>query len=275
MNRVLITGTKGFIGNALKKRFLNDEHVSDIVEINEDIFENSWWKEAFFNIMEAEVPDVVFHVGACSDTLETDVNYMMTRNFESTRIIADWCRRNEVPLIYSSSAASYGINGLHPANLYGWSKYVAENCVIANNGVALRYFNVYGPGEEHKGKMASVVYQMHLKHLEGEVVKLFPRNPLRDFVYIDDVVEANIVAWDKWASARGKFYDVASFDARSFEDAMKIMEIPFEYHEESAIPEGYQFFTCGNPQKKMEGWAPKFTLETGLKAYKNYLLQDR
>ena len=120
--------------------------------------------------------DAVFHVGACSDTLETNVDYMMTRNYESTKIIMDWCVKNNKPMIYSSSAANYGTNNLYPSNLYGWSKYVGEGYVISNGGIALRYFNVYGPGEEDKGKMASVAYQMFIKNTKGEKITLFPKN---------------------------------------------------------------------------------------------------
>ena len=114
--------------------------------------------------------DAVFHVGACSDTMEQDVNYMMIRNYETTKIIADYCLKNNVRLIYSSSAANYGTNNLNPSNLYGWSKYVSEQYVLKSNGIALRYFNVYGPGEENKGKMSSLSYQSFLKHKNNEEI---------------------------------------------------------------------------------------------------------
>jgi len=115
------------------------------------------------------------------NTLETNVEYMMTRNYESTKIMMDWCIENNKPMIYSSSAANYGTNGKYPANLYGWSKYVAEGYVISNGGIGLRYFNVYGPGEEDKGKMASVAYQMFVKHNKGEDILLFPKKSKKRF----------------------------------------------------------------------------------------------
>jgi ADP-L-glycero-D-manno-heptose 6-epimerase len=127
---------------------------------------SDWTDELIQKLNDYKV-EGIFHVGACSNTLETDVNYMMTRNYESTKIISDFCSENDIPLIYSSSAANYGNNQEFPSNLYGWSKYVAEQHVIQNGGVALRYFNVYGPGEEHKGKMSSVAYQMMMKHFMG------------------------------------------------------------------------------------------------------------
>ena len=139
-------------------------------------FLNLNWGEKLLQILESMNYDAVFHVGACSDTLETNVDYMMTRNYESTKIIMDWCVKNNKPMIYSSSAANYGTNNLYPSNLYGWSKYVGEGYVISNGGIALRYFNVYGPGEEDKGKMASVAYQMFIKNTKGEKITLFPKN---------------------------------------------------------------------------------------------------
>ena len=155
--KILITGTNGFIGKNLLNE-LKDQH--EILEINEDIFNVAdWYNEIYFKLNKFD-PEVVFHVGACSDTLETDVNYMMTRNFEFTRRVAEWCQLLDKKFIYSSSAANYGTNEEYPSNLYGWSKYVAEQYVVKCGGIGLRYFNVYGPLEDHKGKMASVAYQM-------------------------------------------------------------------------------------------------------------------
>ena len=121
--RILITGTNGFIGKNLLNE-LKDKH--DILEINEDIFDvTDWYNEIYFKLNKFN-PEVVFHVGACSDTLETDVNYMMTRNFEFTRRVVEWCQLLGKKFIYSSSAANYGTNDEYPSNLYGWSIYVAE-----------------------------------------------------------------------------------------------------------------------------------------------------
>ena len=167
----------------------------------------------------------VFHVGACSDTLETNVNYMMLVNYEFTKYLMSLCKTKNVPMIYSSSAANYGTNNLYPSNLYGWSKYVAEKYVIQNGGVALRYFNVYGPGEYNKGRMASVAYQMYLKNQKNEKISLFPKKPLRDFVYVKDVVSANIFAWTNFQKLKGKYYEVGSGEARGFEDVLNLIEI--------------------------------------------------
>ena len=147
MEKILITGTNGFIG----KNLLNEcSEKYEVYEINENLFDTEEWWNTLVQILYDIKPDGIFHVGACSDTLEQNVNYMMTRNFEFTRILVDYSVVENVPLIYSSSAANYGTNNIHPSNLYGWSKYVAEKYVTSNGGIALRYFNVYGPLEGHK-----------------------------------------------------------------------------------------------------------------------------
>jgi ADP-L-glycero-D-manno-heptose 6-epimerase len=146
--KVLITGHKGFVGKNLFKEFVS---VIGIDKRYDESYINN-----FLNIHQ---PDVVFHIGACSDTLCTDIEYMMERNYLSTKWITNWCINNNKKIIYASSAAVYGFDGNKPSNLYGWSKLMGEDYVVAKGGIALRYFNVYGPGEEHKGKMASMIYQ--------------------------------------------------------------------------------------------------------------------
>lgn len=268
MKEIIVTGTNGFIGRNLTEE-LKKEYI--VYHINEDIFENDNWVHVIKTKLERISPESIFHVGACSDTLETDVNYMMTRNFEFTKILSDYCFENNIPMVYSSSAANYGTNDLYPSNLYGWSKYVAEQYVIKNGGVALRYFNVYGPGEEHKGKMSSVAYQMYLKNKSNTEIKLFPKSPKRDFVYIKDVISANIFAHDNFINCVGNYYEVGSGESRTFEDVLNIMGIPFSYTSEDEIPNGYQFYTRSNKTKWMKGWEPLYNIENGMLEYKNYL----
>jgi ADP-L-glycero-D-manno-heptose 6-epimerase len=264
MRHALVTGSNGFIGKNLSYE------ISDIFMvfgIDDEIFAYDKWMDKLNEKLDEIQPDVIFHVGACSDTLEQDVNYMMIRNFEFTRVLSDYCFVNQIPLIYSSSAANYGTNNLHPSNLYGWSKYAAEQVVILNGGVALRYFNVYGPGEQHKGNMSSVALQMMNKVKNGEDVKLFPGSPKRDFVYVKDVVSANLFALDNYDELSYRYYDVGCGEARTFEDVMEIMGIPYTYHSELDVPNGYQFFTQSDKSKWMPGWGPKFNLEKGLDDY--------
>lgn len=272
MIKVLLTGSKGFIGQNLKEELISLNY--EVIEINEDIFQLDNWKSDLLSTLTKHNPQGIFHVGACSDTLEKDVNYMMVLNFEFTKVLTDWSKENNSKLIYSSSAANYGENNNYPSNLYGWSKYVAEQYVISNNGIGLRYFNVYGPKEEHKEKMSSVAYQSFIKHNLGNECKLFPKNPTRDFIYVKDVVSSNIFGFLNYNELNRNHYDVGSGESRSFEDVMNIMEIPFTYHNENLIPTGYQFYTCSNKDKWMKGWKPQYNLELGLNEYKNYLYSN-
>jgi ADP-L-glycero-D-manno-heptose 6-epimerase len=265
MKKVIVTGTRGFIGLNLMKELNKQGYLT--CGFDDSYFLIEEWENNLLKTLNSLNYDGVFHVGACSDTLEQDVNYMMTRNYESTKIITDWCKQNNKPIIYSSSAANYGTNNRYPSNLYGWSKYVAEDYVRLNDGIGLRYFNVYGPGEEHKGKMASVAYQMTQRYKAGEEIKLFPLKPKRDFVYIKDIISANIYAFENYDKLKGNFYEVGFGEARPFEDIMDILNIPFTYHSEDIIPKGYQFFTCSNKTTWMPGWKPEWNLEKGLTDY--------
>jgi len=265
-NKILITGAKGFIGRNLVKALESKYQIFTFEESDLD----RDWKLVLNSIFDEGIKGV-FHVGACSDTLEQNVNYMMLLNYEVTKYIADLCYEHNIRMIYSSSAANYGTNEQYPSNLYGWSKYAGEGYVVARLGVALRYFNVYGPGEEDKGRMASVAYQMYKRNQNGDNIKLFPKKPLRDFVYVKDVVAANIYAFENWNRVCGSWYEVGSGEARGFEDKLDIMNIPYTYHPESIIPEGYQFYTCSDNYMWMPGWHPEYNLESGLKDYLGYL----
>jgi ADP-L-glycero-D-manno-heptose 6-epimerase len=271
MKRALVTGAQGFIGSNLYKELTKTLSYS-VYAINESILDPiSDWNMDIVTYLDLVSPDIIFHVGACANTLETDANYMMTRNYEATKILCDWCVENNKPIVYSSSAANYGDKGLYPSNLYGWSKYAAEDYVTKCGGISLRYFNVYGPGEEHKGNMASVAYQMWKQNLNSKEVKLFPKHPTRDFVYVKDVVDANIYAYENYDTLEKKYYDVGSGESRPFEDVINLLGIKYSYHPEDKIPSGYQFHTLAMKDKFMEGWNPKYNLEKGIQEYKEYL----
>lgn len=272
MSTLLVTGSSGFIGKNLSD-FLNQLGFK-VELLDAEYFGNEDWGTTLLNQLNKISPDAIFHVGACSNTLESNVQLMMLQNYESTKLISDWCSFRGRKLIYSSSAANYGVKGKFPSNLYGWSKYVAEDYVCKSGGVALRYFNVYGPGEEHKGNMASFLYQAHLHREMGEKVRLFPGGPTRDFVYVKDITVANLYALENFSELSGHFYDVATAQSRSFEEVLALAAIEFSYTEESKIPKGYQFYTCGDPQKWMPGWRPKFPLERGVNEYLKYLGQQ-
>jgi ADP-L-glycero-D-manno-heptose 6-epimerase len=269
MKRFLVTGSSGFVGSGLFS--LLESNRMSVSRIDEEYLLNVNWKEYLLEFLDTQNPEFIFHVGACSDTLEQDSQHMMIRNYESTKTLVDWAVRKSVGVIYSSSAATYGENGFYPSNLYGWSKYAAEDYVRLNGGISLRYFNVYGPGENHKGRMASFFLQAISKKANGEEIKLFPKNPQRDFVYIKDILSANLYAMNNYHELKKGVFDVGSCQPRSFEDGLKILEIGFSYTEESEIPKGYQFYTSAESHKLMPGWKPKYSLELGLADYTKIL----
>ena len=254
----LLTGSSGFIGTHLKKSL----EVKYDVECIEKDFDVSLIDSTVSDV------DVIIHQGAITDTMEQDVNAMMDCNFEFSKFLFDAAHKHHKKVIYASSAACYGNKGI-PTSIYAWSKYCAEQYGMALSGfhrrfVALRYFNVYGPGEEHKGPMASIAYQA----MKKETMKLFPNVPLRDFVYVKDIVDANLYALEY--DVMSGVYDVGTAIPRSFEDVCSGLNIPFSYCDESMIPEHYQFLTKADSSKWLPGWTPKYSLEEGLKEYENY-----
>lgn len=265
---ICVTGNNGFIGKALQAELENQGH--KVKGLEKWIYERVRWQDRLVEYLHDMQPEAVFHVGACSDTQNKDVNEMMILNVHSTNIIADWCKYKKIPMIYSSSASIYGTKGT-PNTLYSWSKFLGEEFVIKSGGVALRYFNVYGPGELHKGNMASMAHQAYRKHAIGEPIRLFKGNPMRDFVYVEDVVSANIQALNTYSDVKGGTYDVGVGEARTFEDMMNIMNIPFEYAYQFEVPENYQTFTEADKKRFVPGWIPEYNLEKGLNEYMKLL----
>lgn len=271
--KLIITGSEGFIGGNMKK-YLTSLNEFLIYEINETIFDFADWKKYLEKLIIEIKPDFIFHMGACSDTLQSDVNHIMILNVEFTKVLCSLSKKYWFKIIYSSSASVYGSNNLLPSNLYGWTKYISEDFVKNANGICLRYFNVYGPGENHKGTMSSIAYQSYIKHKKGETVKLFPCKPKRDFIHVDDVILSNIHSLRNFDSLKSGIYDVGTAEPNLFEEVLHILEIPFEYANPKDIPNGYQFFTCSSKEMWMNNWYPKFNLIEGLKNYKNYLTMN-
>ena len=222
----IVTGAAGFIGSKLVEG-LNRCGITDVIAVD-----NLARADKFRNLADAEIADyldqaefignlerfdgavdAVFHQGACSDTMETDGRYMLDNNYAYSRRLLDWCQDEDVPLIYASSASVYGAGPEFreerrcekPLNVYGYSKFLFDQYVRRmlerrNAQVAgLRYFNVYGPNEQHKGRMASVAYHAYQQLLVAGKVKLFVGSggyddgeQRRDFVYVEDVVDVNL-----------------------------------------------------------------------------------
>jgi len=268
MKKVLVTGSNGFIGKCLVSELNNLSIKVTELDIKEfDDNSSNLYEYISDTIMDH---DTVFHLGAISDTLNKDVNRVMKCNYEYSRILFDASYASGRKIVFASSASVYGTDGL-PSNLYGWSKHAAErhgNQACNLRFVGLRYFNVYGPGEGHKGKMASVAYQVMTSNKES--FPLFPGNPTRDFVYVKDVVRATIDA----GSNRGLhgIYEVGSGESRSFEDVLNILGKKYHYIDKSNIPNGYQFNTKSNNKKWIPLWEPNWNLEKGIKDYINHFL---
>lgn len=230
---IVVTGGAGFIGanlvKALNARGRNDVMVVDdlrdgtkFVNLADCTLADYLDKDDFLARVKGalrgenvDLPkiDAVFHEGACSDTTEWDGHYMMENNFEYSKVLLNYCEQQGIPFLYASSAATYGGSEVFkevpecekPLNVYGYSKLLFDQHVrarwdeLTTQVVGFRYFNVYGPREQHKGKMASVAYHHHLQIRNGETLKLFGAYDgyeagmqSRDFIYVGDVVDVNL-----------------------------------------------------------------------------------
>ena len=330
MNCIVITGAAGFIGANLL-RGLNARGIKEIIAVdnlkNADKFINLNGgqisdyidKEDFIDRLQNGyydgAVDVVLHQGACSDTMGADGRYMMDNNYRYSRILLDWCVEQDVQFLYASSAAVYG-SGQHgfseqpecesPLNVYGYSKllfdqvvrqYLAEGATTQIAG--FRYFNVYGPHEGHKGRMASVALHNFHEYRHSGKVKLFEGShgygngeQLRDFVYIDDVVQANLYFLDH-PEISGVFNlgtgNAESFNAvasavvntcqggepRQLTDLQKdelIEYVPFP----EALRGKYQAYTQADMQKiSAVGFDKPFaTVAEGVSCYVNWLQEN-
>mgnify|MGYP001308557236 FL=1 len=313
---VIVTGGAGFIGSYLA-RMLEHQTNEDII-IVDDLSDG----KKFSNISDIKICDYldrkeflksinkndnflenikcVFHQGACTDTTEWDGNYMMNNNYTFSKILLKACLQKNVRFIYASSAAVYGSsdkfneheNNESPLNVYGYSKllfdqYVRKLSLSKNNQVVgLRYFNVYGPGEEHKGKMASVVYHFNQQILDHGIANLFKGShgfedgeQLRDFIFVKDIAEVNL--WFYQNSQISGIFNLGTGISNSFNQIAR--EI-INWHGKGKInyidfPENlkgtYQAETkadMGNLRKI--GYSKKFTdIHNGIKQYLNSLVE--
>jgi ADP-L-glycero-D-manno-heptose 6-epimerase len=301
---IILTGGAGFVGSNLLAA-LNAKGVTDVLVVDRrgDNFSNLrdlkfsdfMLPAEFSHAIEHKIlPDrieAIFHQGACADTTCTDGRYMIENNFTFSKSILHFALSRKVPLAYASSAAVYGSSSAfapsreneRPLNLYGLSKLAFDNHVrsvaagFGSTVAGLRYFNVYGPRESHKGKMASMVYQLYRQLKTSGRARLFEGTDgyadgeqQRDFVFVNDIVRVNLALAE--GPARSGVYNVGTGQARTFNDVARtiiarlgsgaIEYVPFP----ESLAGKYQSFTQAELSSlRNAGYTESFsTLENGI-----------
>jgi ADP-L-glycero-D-manno-heptose 6-epimerase len=317
---IVVTGAAGFIGSCLVG-FLNAKGYNNLILVDDfsrlDKTPNLESKkfiikaerESFFGWLKNNQPaiDFVFHIGARTDTAEFDYAVHQHLNVDYSQKIWHYCTDNNVPLVYASSAATYGSGEfgysddhelpfkLQPLNPYGVSKNEFDKWAILQSScppfwAGLKFFNVYGPNEYHKGRMASVIWHSFNQIKKDGLVKLFKSHrpdfkdgqQLRDFVYVKDVL--NVCYWLMENEPKSGIYNLGTGKARAFENLVKAT---FAGLDETAnisfidmpedIRDKYQYFTEANMQKLLgAGYNHSFySLEEGVNDYvRNYLARE-
>lgn len=316
---IVITGGAGFIGSAMLWE-LNRHGIDDAI-IVDDLgltTEGKWLnlrglryadfihKDDFLGqILEDRLPkvDAIIHMGAISATTEQDAGLLMRNNYEYSKHLASWSARRGVRFIYASSAATFGdgecgyadgtgtIDALRPLNMYGYSKHLFDRWALHNGilqkAAGLKFFNVYGPNEYHKGEMSSVVFKAFHQIRDNGTVRLFKSyregfrdgEQLRDFVYVKDCTR--IMKWLLDNPSAAGLFNVGTGMARSFRDLVgatfaavgaeeSITYIPMP----EAIRDKYQYYTCADSGNlRSAGYdEPMTSLEEGVRDYvQNYL----
>ncbi|MCC7350966.1 MAG: ADP-glyceromanno-heptose 6-epimerase [Phycisphaerales bacterium] len=314
---IVVTGAAGFIGRNVAAA-LNDRGVDDLILVDRLGTDEKWKNliglryedlldpdQYLQRLRDGRAPDTagVIHLGACSATTERDADFLLRNNYQYTRELCEWSLRNGARFIYASSAATYGdgrhgysdedsnTRQLRPLNMYGYSKHMFDLWAMKNalfdRIVGLKYFNVYGPYEDHKGDMRSVVHKSFGQIVrEGEVQLFKSYRPdyadgeqKRDFIYVKDAVNVTLHFLDH--RAEGGLFNCGTGEARTWKDLasavfaamgrpvnIRMIEMP------ESLREKYQYFTQSDVRKlRQAGYEAPFTsLEQGVADYvKNYL----
>ena len=318
---IVVTGAAGFIGSCLVGK-LNNKGIKEIVIVDdfsvnskEKNFSNKSYRERvdrgdFFSWLEKHGNDVdfIFHIGARTDTTEFDMSVFDRLNLNYSKSVWDFCSRNGIPMVYASSAATYGmgelgykddhdiVEELRPLNPYGISKNEFDKWVLKQEKVppfwaGMKFFNVYGPNEYHKGRMASVIYHAFNQISGTGMMKLFRSHQpdyldgeqLRDFIYVKDVVD--VLYFMMQRSPEPGLYNLGTGKARTFLDLARGVFSALDIDEKIAfidtpedIRDKYQYFTeadMGNLKKAGYDF-PFYSLEEGIAEYlEGYLVKGR
>lgn len=317
---IIVTGGAGFIGSAFVWR-LNREGIRDIIIVDQLGTDDKWknlvgltftdyiHKNEFIEMVIAdEVPfevSSVVHMGACSSTTERDADYLWENNYLYSREVADWALRHNARFIYASSAATYGdgssgfsddheiISRLKPSNMYGYSKQVFDLWVLKNKlekkMAGIKFFNVYGPNEYHKGDMVSVIYKAFHQIQETGKVRLFKSykkeypdgGQMRDFIYVKDCV--NVMWWLLENPSVNGIYNLGTGRARTWNDLIAAVfssmgrKTNIQYIEmPESLRNQYQYFTQAQMDKlKKAGCHVNFSsLEDSVRDYVTNYLQN-
>lgn len=318
MKNIVITGADGFIASNLAKR-LNALGYDNLIlvdalrqhsknhNLDNVVCTDAIERDTFIHWLNEHGPEVdfVFHLGARTDTAEFDFNVLEQLNINYSKNLWQICTHQQIPLLYASSAATYGlgehsfsdehslIQKLKPLNPYGLSKQLFDLFVLEQKQTppfwcGLKFFNVYGPHETYKGRMASVVLHAYHQIKQTGKVKLFKSHhpdfkdgeQLRDFIYVEDVIDVCLHFFEKANASLNGIYNTGTGKARSFNqlahaifDALQLPPV-IEFIETPAdIREKYQYFTQANLNKLMAaGYSQKFIpIEEGVNKYVQFL----
>ncbi|MDR3092686.1 MAG: ADP-glyceromanno-heptose 6-epimerase [Endomicrobium sp.] len=313
---IILTGGAGFVGSCFLWK-LNQEGIKDVLVVDHLDDSEKWknlvgksyydyiQKDAFFNAVisrQVPKPQSIVHLGACSSTIFTDATYYIKNNYEYSKILALWAFELGIPFIYASSAATYGdsevgynddiskLINLSPLNMYGFSKHMFDLWLLNNNYInkvaGIKFFNVFGPNEYHKGDMRSVVCKSYDEVADKGLIKLFKSynenysdgGQRRDFIYVKDAINAMYFLF-KNPSKTGMF-NLGTGKSRTWNDIAKSMfaavgkKENIEYIDmPDFLKQKYQYFTQAKMDNlKKAGYNKSFMeLEDSVKDYCFYL----